>query len=81
MAAPTIAIPTYIRPANLEVQLNHLSGFVGDSIEILVGDNASLETTPDVCHKAISFARRIRYFRNLKNLGYDGNIHARFEAA
>jgi len=47
-----------------------------DLIEILVSDNASLDSTRDVVNHFILNGVIIQYFCNEKNIGYDGNIDA-----
>lgn len=45
-----------------------------DQIEILISDNASNDCTQEVVNRFIANCLTIRYVRNEKNLGYDGNI-------
>lgn len=76
----SIAIPTYNRARRLEEALKNLSAhpeLIQDWVEIVVSDNASNDDTADV---VASFTRRtgkaIRFGRNARNVGIDGNIHA-----
>ncbi|MBB5058595.1 glycosyltransferase involved in cell wall biosynthesis [Granulicella aggregans] len=79
----TIGIPTYNRSALLAEQLNRLSQEgLGDEVEILVSDNASLDSTLEI---AESFRERMgRHFvisPNERNLGFDGNIFTLYKKA
>lgn len=82
LAAPivSIAIPTYNRSHRLEETLTRLSAhpeIFADWVEIVVSDNASTDDTPAI---VAAFTARtgksLRYGRNDRNLGIDGNIHA-----
>lgn len=82
LAAPivSIAIPTYNRSNRLEETLTRLSvhpEIFADWVEIVVSDNASTDDTPGI---VAAFTARtgksVRYGRNDRNLGIDGNIHA-----
>lgn len=76
----SIAIPTYNRAKRLEETLTRLSvhpEIFADWVEIVVSDNASTDDTPGI---VAAFTARtgksVRYGRNDRNLGIDGNIHA-----
>jgi glycosyltransferase involved in cell wall biosynthesis len=49
-------------------------------VKILVGDNSSLDNTPNVLKDAAARASKLKvgfeHFRNTSNLGFSGNIHA-----
>lgn len=80
----TIAIPTYNRAAFLEKGLSLLreqSSSIGDSIEILVSDNNSPDSTSEVVEKAINAGLPVRYIRNDTNIGADRNVVQCFEKA
>ncbi|WP_263373093.1 glycosyltransferase family 2 protein [Granulicella aggregans] len=79
----TIGIPTYNRAGLLAEQLNRLSQEgLGDEVEILVSDNASLDSTVEI---AESFRERMgRHFvvaTNERNAGFDGNIFTLYKKA
>ena len=79
----TIGIPTYNRASLLAEQLNRLSQeALTDEVEILISDNASLDSTLEV---AESFRPRLggRFVisSNERNLGFDGNIFTLYTKA
>lgn len=48
-----------------------------DNIEILVSDNCSTDNTAEI----VKEFTHVKYFKNLKNIGYDRNVHNVFEKA
>ena len=72
----TIGIPTYNRASLLAEQLNRLSReSLTDEIEILVSDNASLDSTLEVAESFRPSMRQCLVISsNERNLGFDGNI-------
>ena len=78
----TIAIPTYNRARSLERLLailrTELEG--EDRVELLVSDNASSDSTPEVV-PSFQTSNSIRYIRNLENMGADRNILQCVESA
>lgn len=76
----SIAIPTYNRCRRLEETLTRLSAHpevFEDWVEIVVSDNASTDSTPEIVSTFMArTGKYIRYGRNTNNLGIDGNIHA-----
>jgi glycosyltransferase involved in cell wall biosynthesis len=83
----TIAIPTYNRAESLRATLlsfaEQTERLELTDIELIVSDNCSTDTTPEVV-AGISAAHpsvRVRYFRNASNLGFDGNVSALFNRA
>lgn len=68
----SICIPTYNRGKALVKNLNHLTSFKSDEIEIVVTDNCSQDDTEGRTKKIKD--PRIKYFRNETNLGFDKNL-------
>ena len=68
----SICIPTYNRGKALVKNLNHLTSFKSDEIEIVVSDNCSQDDTEARIKKIKD--PRIKYFRNKTNLGFDRNL-------
>lgn len=68
----SICIPTYNRGKALVKNLNHLTSFKSDEIEIVVSDNCSQDDTEGRTKK--NKDPRIKYFRNESNLGFDKNL-------
>ena len=72
----SICIPTYNRAALLRRCLSHLLTFRAITYEVIVGDNASSDATPDV---AAEFAAKFpywSYFRHAENVGVTRNYHS-----
>lgn len=76
----SIAIPTYNRAAVLTDTLSALAAhpeLMGDDVELVISDNASTDSTPEVIRDfSARTGKVVRYGRNATNLGIDGNIHA-----
>lgn len=68
----SICIPTYNRGEALVKNVNHLTSFKSDEIEIVVSDNCSQDDTESRIKKLKD--PRIKYFRNKSNLGFDNNL-------
>jgi glycosyltransferase involved in cell wall biosynthesis len=91
MGRLTLYIPTYNRSDRLKRNLLDLFHLIQEEnllsiIDILVGDNFSSDTTPDVLKDLSSVAEGLginfKYFVNNTNLGFNGNIkqgYLRFE--
>jgi len=69
-----ICIPTYNRAQKLEKQLFNLSKVEDKLLDIAVFDNASTDTTQNIVTKILEKTTNIIYFKNSKNLQYQGNI-------
>lgn len=76
----SICIPTYngskyIRK-NLDIMIRQIQeNNLSDDIEIVVSDNCSTDSIPQIMEEYVNkYPNFIRYSRNDKNLGYDGNI-------
>ena len=76
----SICIPTYngskyIRE-NLDIMIRQIiENNLSDKIEIVVSDNCSTDSIPEIIQEYVNnFPKIIRYSRNVKNLGYDGNV-------
>ena len=81
----TIYIPTFNRDTrlfeNLKLVMDEIENFgLQKKVSILVGDNASEDDTQSICEMVDEIARsrhiEFSYFRNLRNLGFNGNIQA-----
>ncbi|MCI0400698.1 MAG: glycosyltransferase family 2 protein [Gammaproteobacteria bacterium] len=44
-------------------------------LELIISDNASTDATEDICREIITADPRVRYYRNVKNLGVDANYN------
>ncbi len=69
----SFCIPTYNRPERVSNIINQILPFQSKEIEIVIGDdNPSNDRTQEVLKKIKD--PRINYYRNKKNLGFDGNL-------
>ena len=80
----TITIPTWNRASFLEQNLSQIA--LGachswNSIELIVSDNASSDSTREVVDRAISRGIPLKYIRNSENIGSDANIAQCFNLA
>ncbi len=74
-----IVIPTYNRAAVLPETLNYLVQSIRmhqlmSKVRIVVLDNASTDSTPDIEIKAFADCR-IQYIRNSYNIGVEKNVY------
>lgn len=72
----SVCVTTYNRASWLAVSLENLFRWVrpwGDTIEVIVCDNASTDSTPDVVKPYLG-ERNFRYYRNRVNVGMLGNL-------
>ncbi|MBX4200620.1 glycosyltransferase [Candidatus Parcubacteria bacterium] len=77
----SIAIPTRSRAHYLRICLDHITAQFDDlqvknSIEVVISDNDSQDNTRQVCEEYVQKFPNIKYFRNEKNIGFDGNTIA-----
>ncbi len=70
----TIAVPTYNGSKTINSMLDILLPQVDDRIEILISDNCSTDNTEEIVSNYILKYEQIRYIKNEKNLGADGNF-------
>lgn len=79
MASVTIGLPVYncerFLPQSIESLLNQtFSDFV-----LIISDNASTDTTGDICRKYARMDSRVQYHRNERNIGLPANFNRVFE--
>ena len=78
----SIGIRTYNRPEDLRRTLTEITGQTYQNLDIIVSDNASPgNETEDVAHEFMRKDQRIRYFKQLNNLGINLNFQFVFEKA
>jgi glycosyltransferase involved in cell wall biosynthesis len=74
----TIAIPTWNRDEYLRQNLRQLKSEIDTVghhlVEVLVSDNCSPDSTPDVVREAQATGLAVRYVRNERNLGWARNF-------
>ena len=77
----TVAVPTFNRAAYLLQSLEAIRGQTYSHLEILLGDNASDDRTPDLVRELAASEPRLRALRHPRNLGMVGNFNALLRAA
>ena len=79
----SICIPTYNRAGKLDICINSIFSQIGndDSIEVLIINNASTDTTEEVILKYASIYKNLTYIKNEINIGGDRNIYKALEKA
>jgi glycosyltransferase involved in cell wall biosynthesis len=70
----SIGIPTYNRAEQLAHAIASALGQTHKQLEIVIGDNASSDTTPEVCAQAEASDPRVRVIRRAANVGPIGNF-------
>ncbi len=82
-AAPlvSVGVPVYNGEATIARALDSLLAQDVDDFEIIVCDNASQDTTPEICAEYAARDPRIRLHRNPSNLGLARNFNCSFELA
>jgi glycosyltransferase involved in cell wall biosynthesis len=77
----SIGLPVYNAEAFLPQALDSLLQQTFEDFEIVVCDNASTDSTEQICRSYAGRDPRIRYFRNVTNLGAIANFNKTFELA
>lgn len=79
----TLAIPTYNRAGCLRELLPVLADQLKDEprVELIISDNASPDETPSMIQDFVARGLRVRYIRNVQNIGPDANFLQCFEQA
>ena len=70
----SIGMPVYNGERYLENALNSILAQTFKDFELIISDNSSTDRTEAICRRYASRDRRIRYFRNEKNLGAGWNF-------
>jgi glycosyltransferase involved in cell wall biosynthesis len=73
----TIIVPTYNRCDDLRVLLNRLAceiGELGKQVQVIIGDNASSDSTKLVVQEFIAQCPNTKYLRHTSNCGPDENF-------
>lgn len=74
----SIGLPVYNGGKYLFSCLDSILSQDYEDFELIISDNASTDSTQEICLKYASRDRRIKYFRNRKNLGASVNFNATF---
>ena len=71
----SIGMPIYNAEKFLRNRLDSLLSQTFSDFELIISDNASTDSTPDICKEYLSKDKRIRYIRQEKNIGISSNFH------
>ncbi len=71
----TIGLPVYNSELYLSKSLDSLLAQTHSDFVLIISDNASTDSTPDICRRYAEKDSRIRYFRNAVNIGNPGNFN------
>src|SRR5262245_51224042 len=75
----SIGLPVYNGERFLEPALDCLLAQTFEDFEIIIGDNASTDRTPEICESYKRRDLRVRYIRNERNLGAIANFNRVFQ--
>ena len=70
----TVAVPTYNGARTIRNMLDILLPQVDERVEVLISDNCSTDEAPQIIAEYMEKYPFIKYMRNDKNLGADGNF-------
>ena len=70
----SIGIPVYNGESSIEQALDALRAQTYDNLELVISDNASTDSTSEICRQYAAKDRRIKYFRNPVNVGLYENF-------
>jgi glycosyltransferase involved in cell wall biosynthesis len=75
----TVGLPVHNREEFLRQSLDALLGQTFTDFDLIISDNASTDGTEDICREYTGRDTRIRYYRNLSNIGAPRNFNRTFE--
>ena len=75
----TIGLPVYNSERHLPQSIESLLSQTYRDFVLVISDNASTDATPDICRRYASQDSRVRYYRNVVNIGLSGNFNRVFE--
>jgi glycosyltransferase involved in cell wall biosynthesis len=77
----TIGMPVYNAARFLAQALDSILGQTFSDFELIISDNASTDTTDEICRRYAARDSRIRYLRNEKNMGAGWNFRRVYSLA
>lgn len=78
MPRVSIGVPVYNCEHFLQQSIGSLLAQTYEDFELVITDNASTDRTEEICRQFMAKDKRVRYFRNEKNLGGPGNFRRVF---
>lgn len=77
----SIGMPVYNGEAFLKEAIDSILAQTFEDFELIISDNASTDGTQEICEAYAAADRRIRYYRNERNIGGARNFNRVFELA
>lgn len=75
----SIGVPVYNGEQLIGAALDSLLAQTFEDFELIISDNASTDATEEICRAYAAKDRRIRYYRNERNIGVARNFNRVFE--
>jgi glycosyltransferase involved in cell wall biosynthesis len=75
MSKISIGMPVYNAEQHLEKSIKSILSQTYRNFELIISDNASTDSTSEICKKFVKIDSRIRYFKQSKNMGPLWNFH------
>ena len=75
----SIGLPVYNGEQFLKEALDSILAQTFEDFEVIISDNASTDSTKEICQAYVAKDSRIRYFRNETNIGAAKNFNRTFE--
>jgi len=79
--AVSIGLPVFNGESFLEAAIRSVLAQTADDLELIICDNASTDRTAEICHDYAARDKRIRYYRNPRNLGAAPNYNLAYSHA
>lgn len=79
VATVSLAVPVYNGEQFLQAALTSILEQTYEDFEVIITDNASTDSTPEICRAAAKADVRIRYVRLAENIGAGPNFNHAFE--
>ena len=75
----SIGLPVYNGENYLSAAIESIAAQTFQDFELIISDNDSTDRTPEICRHYMMQDKRIRYFRNKRNLGAAPNYNRTYE--
>jgi glycosyltransferase involved in cell wall biosynthesis len=77
----SVTLPVYNGERYLEQAIASILGQTVGNLELIISDNASTDATEEICRSFAARDRRVRYFRQQRNIGASPNFNVCYELA
>lgn len=75
----SIGLPIYNAERFLRQSLDSILAQTFSDFEVIIVDNGSTDSTPQICQEYLARDSRLRYYRNARNLGVSRNFNRAFD--